>query len=104
MQQRGRKPPPPRKQDAMLCAVPLFHVTGSHSIFLASFVTGRKVCLMYKWDAHLALKTKKLKKKVCLMYKWDALLALKTKKLKKLKKGLPDVQMGRPSGAKNHPG
>jgi hypothetical protein len=46
-----------RKQDAMLCPVPLFHVTGSHSIFLGSFVTGRKLCLMYKWDALLALKT-----------------------------------------------
>jgi hypothetical protein len=46
MQKRSGKARP-RRQDAMLCPVPLFHVTGSHSIFLASFVTGRKLCLMY---------------------------------------------------------
>jgi long-chain acyl-CoA synthetase len=48
------KPPPP--QQATLCPVPLFHATGSHAIFLASFLMGRKLVLMYKWDASEALK------------------------------------------------
>ena len=33
-----------------LAAVPLFHVTGSHSNFLLSLVTGTRIVLMYKWD------------------------------------------------------
>eukprot|EP00947_MAST-08B_sp_MAST-8B-sp1_P002478 g2478.t1 len=48
--------PPPSPQDAMLVPVPLFHATGSHAIFLASFLTGRKLVLMYKWDAATALR------------------------------------------------
>ena len=38
-----------------LAAVPLFHVTGSHSIFLMSLLIKRKIVLMYKWDAVTAL-------------------------------------------------
>ena len=38
-----------------LAAVPLFHVTGSHAVFLLSLVTARKIVFMYKWDAKAAL-------------------------------------------------
>ena len=38
-----------------LAAVPLFHVTGSHAVFLLSLVTARKIVFMYKWDARAAL-------------------------------------------------
>ena len=33
-----------------LAAVPLFHVTGSHSNFLLSLVSATRIVLMYKWD------------------------------------------------------
>ena len=33
----------------ILLAIPLFHVTGSHSIFLLSYMVGRRVAMMYKW-------------------------------------------------------
>ncbi|NWG70583.1 MAG: acyl--CoA ligase [Parvularculaceae bacterium] len=39
----------------ILLAVPLFHVTGSHSLFLMSMIVGRRVCIMYKWDARHAI-------------------------------------------------
>mmetsp|Transcript_46325 Transcript_46325/g.147922 ORF Transcript_46325/g.147922 Transcript_46325/m.147922 type:complete len:393 (+) Transcript_46325:2-1180(+) len=42
-------------QEAVICPVPLFHATGSHAIFLLSFMLGRKVVLMHKWDALEAL-------------------------------------------------
>lgn len=38
----------------ILLAVPLFHVTGSHSIFLLSWMVGRRVAMIYRWDAKLA--------------------------------------------------
>ena len=41
---------------AMLLTVPLFHVTGCHAIFLSSLRVGRKMVLMYKWDANEALR------------------------------------------------
>ena len=34
----------------ILLGIPLFHVTGSHSIFLLSFMAGRRVAMMYRWD------------------------------------------------------
>ncbi|MHA7871676.1 MAG: class I adenylate-forming enzyme family protein [Hyphococcus sp.] len=34
----------------ILLAVPLFHVTGSHSIFLLSYMVGRRVAMIYRWD------------------------------------------------------
>ena len=37
-------------QDASLLAVPLFHVTGSHAVFLSSYRAQRKLVCMYKWD------------------------------------------------------
>ncbi|MDG2249756.1 MAG: class I adenylate-forming enzyme family protein [Gammaproteobacteria bacterium] len=45
----------PQYQPALLVNVPLFHVTGSHAQFLASFVYVRKFVMMYKWDADEAL-------------------------------------------------
>ena len=41
---------------SILHCVPLFHVTGSHAGFLMSVLSGRKMVLMSKWDAGLALK------------------------------------------------
>jgi long-chain acyl-CoA synthetase len=40
---------------AVLVAVPLFHCTGSHAIFMMSLVAGRKMVLMRKWDAGNAI-------------------------------------------------
>ena len=45
----------PENKPALLANVPLFHVTGSHAQFLASFVYLRKFVMMYKWDATDAL-------------------------------------------------
>lgn len=45
----------PEYQPAILANVPLFHVTGSHAQFLASFSYLRKFVMMYKWDAEQAL-------------------------------------------------
>ena len=35
---------------ATLLAVPLFHATGSHAVYLASYRAQRKLVCMYKWD------------------------------------------------------
>jgi len=35
----------------ILLGVPLFHVTGSHSIFMLSFLAGRRIAMVYKWTA-----------------------------------------------------
>ena len=48
----GRPPPPPRT----LLSVPLFHVTGEIPVLLNSFVVGRGMVLMPKWDAGEALR------------------------------------------------
>ncbi len=40
---------------ATLLTIPLFHVTGSHSVFLLSIVAGRKLVMMDKWDVDEAL-------------------------------------------------
>lgn len=37
-------------QAASLLGVPLFHVAGSHAVFLASFRSQRRLVCMYKWD------------------------------------------------------
>ena len=47
-------PEPPPYQPAGLMAVPLFHATGSHAVFLMSFRAQRKLVSMYKWDPRLA--------------------------------------------------
>ncbi|MDP2140078.1 MAG: class I adenylate-forming enzyme family protein [Gammaproteobacteria bacterium] len=45
----------PQYQPGILANVPLFHVTGSHAQFLASFIYHRKFVMMYKWNAEQAL-------------------------------------------------
>jgi steroid-24-oyl-CoA synthetase len=40
---------------AALLAVPLFHLSGLHSVFLAALRAGRKVVMMYRWDAETAV-------------------------------------------------
>ena len=45
------------KNPGALLALPLFHVTASHAVFLLSFLTGRKVVFLYKWDAQEAART-----------------------------------------------
>ena len=42
-------------QASVLLTVPLFHVTGCHSIFLSCFRPARKMVMMYKWDPEKAL-------------------------------------------------
>ncbi len=48
-------PPPPVQQPATLLAVPLFHATGSHAVYLSSYRSQRKIVAMYKWDVETAL-------------------------------------------------
>jgi acyl-CoA synthetase (AMP-forming)/AMP-acid ligase II len=45
--------PPPQ---ATLISVPLFHVTGEIAVLLQSFVTGRRLVVMPKWDAREAMR------------------------------------------------
>jgi len=53
LESEGRPPPnPPRT----LLSVPLFHVTGEVPVLLNSFVIGRGMVLMPKWDAGEALR------------------------------------------------
>ncbi len=40
---------------SMLLPLPLFHVTGCNVQFLPSFLVGRKLVMMYKWDPGVAL-------------------------------------------------
>ena len=42
-------------QKTTLLTVPLFHVTGCHSLLAAGTVTGNKIVLMYRWDPTQAL-------------------------------------------------
>jgi long-chain acyl-CoA synthetase len=48
-------PAPPETQKALLLPVPLFHVTGCHSVMIPALANGSKIVLMYKWDAEKAL-------------------------------------------------
>jgi len=41
---------PPKHQSAGLLAVPLFHATGSHAVFLSAFRSQTKLVLTRKWD------------------------------------------------------
>ncbi|HET9812012.1 MAG TPA: class I adenylate-forming enzyme family protein [Sphingomicrobium sp.] len=52
LEEEGRPPPPPRT----LLNVPLFHVTGEVPVMLNSFVIGRGMVLMPRWDAGEALR------------------------------------------------
>lgn len=47
-------PQPPVQQAGTLLAVPLFHATGCHAVYLASYRHQRKLVSMYKWDAATA--------------------------------------------------
>jgi long-chain acyl-CoA synthetase len=47
--------PNPEFQPGILANVPLFHVTGSHVIFLTSVHQRRKIVMMYKWNPEKAL-------------------------------------------------
>ena len=38
----------------ILLVVPLFHVTGTHTIFLLSFLLGRRIVIQHRWDAEEA--------------------------------------------------
>ena len=46
----GIEPVVLKHQAATLLAVPLFHATGSHAVFLNSYRLQRKIVSMYKWD------------------------------------------------------
>lgn len=50
----GVVPPPPAAQLGTLLAVPLFHVTGLHASFLASYALQRRIVCMYRWDPEVA--------------------------------------------------
>jgi len=45
----------PNEKQCMICPVPLFHVTASHHVLLSSLAVGRKIVLLYKWYAGIAL-------------------------------------------------
>lgn len=50
----GVTPPQLPRQPAALLAVPLFHATGSHAVYLQSYRAQRKMVSMYRWDPELA--------------------------------------------------
>ena len=59
----SNKAAPPSDEDSgeryppcALMTVPLFHATGSHSLFLLSLMIGRKIVLMHKWDVQEAMR------------------------------------------------
>ncbi|MCS6987642.1 MAG: acyl--CoA ligase [Sphingomonadaceae bacterium] len=52
-QRQGLSVPP---QQVMLLNVPLFHITGLVPVFLVSVAIGRKMIIMYRWDAGEALR------------------------------------------------
>jgi acyl-CoA synthetase (AMP-forming)/AMP-acid ligase II len=43
-------------EPCQMLAVPLFHVSGCHAVFLTALKGGRKIVMMYKWDAEQALR------------------------------------------------
>jgi long-chain acyl-CoA synthetase len=54
----GAPPPAPladAPQRAMLLPVPLFHVTGSHSVLIPTIASGSKMVLMHRWSPAKAL-------------------------------------------------
>ncbi|MEZ5595623.1 MAG: class I adenylate-forming enzyme family protein [Pseudomonadales bacterium] len=50
----GLTPQPGPYQPATLMAVPLFHVTGSHAVFLSCYRQHRKLVCMYRWNPETA--------------------------------------------------
>jgi acyl-CoA synthetase (AMP-forming)/AMP-acid ligase II len=43
-------------EPVQMLAVPLFHVSGLHAVFLTALRAGRKIVMMYKWDTSQSLK------------------------------------------------
>jgi acyl-CoA synthetase (AMP-forming)/AMP-acid ligase II len=39
----------------VMLGIPLFHVTGSHAIFMMSWIIGRRMAMIYRWDARAAI-------------------------------------------------
>ena len=50
----GAPPPVGNAQSGTLLCAPLFHVTGLHASYLASYRLQRKMACMYRWDAEKA--------------------------------------------------
>jgi len=48
--------PPADKQMGVLLALPLFHVTATHSLYMISLVIGRKIVMVRKWEVDEALR------------------------------------------------
>ncbi len=48
------EPPTPANPPAALLAVPLFHVMGTHVVYLSSYRAQRKIVAMYRWDPEKA--------------------------------------------------
>ena len=51
----GISAPAAAEQPATLLAVPLFHATGSHAVYLQSYRAQRKIVAMYRWDPSAAV-------------------------------------------------
>jgi long-chain acyl-CoA synthetase len=51
---RSGAPAAPTARPAVLLAIPLFHVTGLHAVFLSSFRAQRRLVSMYRWDPAVA--------------------------------------------------
>ena len=43
-------------EPTQMLAVPLFHVSGCHAVFMTALKAGRKIVMLYKWDPEIALK------------------------------------------------
>ncbi len=50
----GVEPPAPATQPGTLLAVPLFHVTASHAVYLSSYRAQRRMVCMGRWNAEAA--------------------------------------------------
>ncbi|MCX2981087.1 hypothetical protein EYC98_09445 [Halieaceae bacterium IMCC14734] len=42
-------------EPTQMLAVPLFHVSGCHAVFMTALKAGRKIVMLYKWDPEIAL-------------------------------------------------
>lgn len=42
-------------EPGVLLGIPLFHVTGSHAIFLMSWIVARRMAVLYRWDPKQAI-------------------------------------------------
>jgi long-chain acyl-CoA synthetase len=48
-------PEPPTARNVYLLSVPFFHVTGCHSVLVATLAAGGELVIMHRWDASRAL-------------------------------------------------